>query len=203
MHRNTIITIACAAVCAHGGFAVAQSKAETLNPTQDPGKPRLTAPVVAGDVKQMDATVVGINPVRRLLQLQSNAGRLTTVSVGPDIKGFDKIAIGDEVNAKFTQALAVSVLKGNDIDIRKKIEISATAQNESGAKPAVTTSERTTVVANVWEINQDEGTLSIRGTNGNPVDYQVKDKSTLADLNEDDQIIMSYVEATAVAIEAK
>lgn len=53
--------------------------------------------------------------------------------------------------------------------------------------PAMMAMERTTVVANVFNVDRERGTLTLRGTDGVPVEIRVPDKQTLSQINKDDQ----------------
>ncbi|MGE0315066.1 MAG: hypothetical protein AB7P21_25905 [Lautropia sp.] len=158
------------------------------------------APAVVGSTLSMNGTVESIDTSDRSLKLKTKDGNSLTMHVGDTIRNFDKIKKGDEVAVRYTEAIAVALAKGGSDDIRKRVETMSSAQPEQG-RPGMAATERTTVVANVFEIDKDAGKLTLRGPQGDPVEIRVNDKQSLQDIGKGDQVAISYVEASALAIQ--
>ena len=77
---------------------------------------------------------------------------------------------------RYTEATSLAIAKGgigteSQIgEIRTKVEADAARQAEAGGKPGMSAMERSTLVANVFEIDRERGILTLRGTDGVPVD---------------------------------
>ncbi len=199
MMIRSLLAIGCTAALLHP--ASAESDKARLQSINDPANPVLTAPIMKGDVTDIDARVVAIDPANRLVRLKSDEGRMATVMVGPEIANFDNLTVGDKVNARFTQAMAVALRKNSETDIRQTVESEGASQRRADGKPAIRSMEQKTVVANVFEIRPDDKVITLRGTSGEPVDYQVNDKQVLENIGEGDQVVISYVQASAISIE--
>lgn len=148
----------------------------------------------------LDGEVTAIDRENRLVTLRGDDGEQMTMVVGPDIERFEKLEVGDKVQARYTEAVAVALATGgSEADLRQKIESSAAEQPSSG-KPGLGAVERTTIVANVFEIDKDAGTLTLRGPSGDPVKVRVQDQAALDELEVGNQLVMSYVQASVVSI---
>ena len=192
-----------AAALALAAPALAQQQTATATPAQSAGVVR--GPVVTGQTTVATGKVTSINPARRMLTVQGENGGELSLVVGPDVKNFQNVKLGDRVRVQYTEATALALAenpgKTDDLGaIRTKIEAQAASQ-ASGTKPSMGVTERTTTVANVFEVDRQQGTITLRGTNGVPVEVRVPDKQTLQQIDKNDQVVMSYVEAAAVSIQ--
>jgi len=70
-----------------------------------------TAPGKAGAVQTVNitATITAIDKASRDVTLRGPQGNEMTVTAGAEVKNFDNLKVGDQVEAKFTQALAIAV----------------------------------------------------------------------------------------------
>ncbi len=158
------------------------------------------APAVAGSTLTVNGTVDSIDESNRSVTLETDDGRKLTMNVGAEIQNFDEIKKGDKVAMRYTEAIAVALAKGDGDDVRKRVE-STSARQPTQGRPGITTTERTTIIANVFEIDKDAGRLTLRGPQGDPVDIRVDDKKALNDISKGDQVAISFVEAAVVMIQ--
>jgi Cu/Ag efflux protein CusF len=69
-------------------------------------------PAVAGAAKvSLTAEVVKIDKAKRLVTLKGPKGNEVTVEVDPSVKKFDELKVGDDINATYTEAMAIEVRK--------------------------------------------------------------------------------------------
>ena len=66
-------------------------------------------PLTRSESVEARATVKAIDPATRMVTLESDAG-LIDVQAGPEVKNFDKLAVGDVVKATYTESLAFKVV---------------------------------------------------------------------------------------------
>lgn len=163
-------------------------------------------PTVWVNTNVVRGTVTQIDPGQRMLGARTDDGRTMTLAVGPDVNNFDTLKQGDRIMLRYTEAEAIALAKPTDPgqqtgEIRSRVESFATAQAPQGAaRPVLGATKRTTVVANVLDIDRQQGVLTLRGTGSEPVDVRV-DPKVLEQIGKDDQVVISYIEATAVAIQ--
>jgi hypothetical protein len=68
------------------------------------------AVAVAGTV-EIRAKVTAIDKKDRTVSLQGPEGNTRTIKVDPKVKRFDELAVGDDVVARYTEAIAIAVKK--------------------------------------------------------------------------------------------
>lgn len=196
MKRNSFnLILAALALSSIASAAVAQTATPATTPT-------IVGPVGAVETLAINGKVAAIEPAKRIVTVQGDKGQVLTMHVGPDVKNFDNLKQGDLVAIRYAEARSLAIAKGgiNDSQIRVKVEADA-AKQVSPNMPGMTGMERTTIVANVFNIDRERGVLTLRGTDGVPVDIRVHDKQMLQQINKDDQLIIGYAQAAAIAIE--
>ncbi|HVL59477.1 MAG TPA: hypothetical protein VM491_23540, partial [Burkholderiaceae bacterium] len=212
-HLRTLISVAVAAALTQG-FAAAQQASANGSPNTaraaaatnqgDPSvaqQATITAPVAVGETLIVKGTVEAIDKDKRRVTLKGDDGRTIRMYVGQGIPNFDKIKSGDRVTARFTEAVALSLAEGTGSDIRSRVEAEAGRVAEKG-KPGVQDLERSTIVANVMDVDRNAGSVTLRGVSGEPIRLKVQDKQALKDIDAGDQIVATFVESAAVSIEA-
>ncbi len=177
--------------------------ASSTQPSSERGQTGIIPPSVVGETLVVRGTVDKIDPNRRLATLKGEDGRVVTMRIGPEIRNFENLKIGDTVTATFTEAVVLALAEGADSSgIRTRVEAEAARQSAAGAKPGVRAVERTTIVANVTDVDRSTGKVTLRGPSGDTVTLKVQDKQALQALDKGDQVVASLVEAAAVSIEA-
>lgn len=69
--------------------------------------------MVMVDVVEVLARITGIERSKREVTVTGPLGKSVTLQVPEDVKRFDELKVGDEVNARYTEAFALSVQKAN------------------------------------------------------------------------------------------
>lgn len=168
-------------------------------------------PVVDVDVVSIAGEVTDIDRAERRVAVRGTDGRVATLFVGPGVRNFDNLALGDEVTMNYTEAVSVAIARsGPDgagatdpqaAEIRAKVEADTAGQAAAGGKPGMAAVEETTLVANVFRIDRQRGVLTLRGTDDVPLDVKVPDKAALDDIDVNDQVVIGYREAAVVSIQ--
>lgn len=200
-------------------FAIASTQgagAQQLNGTTNSGQ---DPPPGATRGQQTDALAAGLGNTRvtsgvvesvdadkrRVLVKQANGGTAMIV-MGPNVHNFKNLRQGDRVTIKSSEALALAIAKkeeGETGEIRQRVEANATRQDPPGSKPGLMSMERSTLVANVYQIDRDAGTVTLRGIDGIPVELRVQDVQALQGIGIDDQVVVSYIQATVFSVDAE
>lgn len=210
MDKAILPTALAAALSIGAAQAFAQSQPQTAQqpPSSSAAQGGVKGPLQTVTTATLSGTVSAIDRDHRLVAVQPEQGHPVTIAVGPDIRNFGNLKPGDRVKVTYTEATALALAEGGVGDspgtigeLRTKVESEAARQAPAGGKPGLANVERTTLVANVFDIDRDEGVLTLRGTDGVPVDIRVRDKQALQDIGKDDQLVISYTQAAAVSIE--
>ena len=180
--------------------------AQTPSATSSSANP-IKGPVTELRVVSLNGKVTAIDPVKRQVSVTGDDGGVATLFVGPEIRNFENLKVGDHVTASYTEAHSLAIAKGekgNEAklgELRMKIESQAANQAPAGGKPGLSAMQRTTMVANVFQIDRDRGILTLRGTSGVPVDVHVPDKEMLNQIGINDQLVVGYRHASVVSIQ--
>ncbi|MBA3597241.1 MAG: hypothetical protein H0W40_07675 [Methylibium sp.] len=168
--------------------------------------PKVIGPVVTADVTRIAGKITAIDPAKRVIRVEGDKGRTATIAVGPNVNNFDNLKVGDKAAVRYSQAVAIAIAKdgtGNDYklgEIRTKIQADAARQALPGGKPGLAAVESVTTVANVFQIDREHSILTLRGTDGVPVEVKVPEQA-LQQIKLDDQLVTGYRQAAAIEIE--
>ena len=66
---------------------------------------------IAVEAVDVSATIVAINKKKRTITLKGPDGKKVTTKVDKSVKSFDTLKVGDSINARYTEAIAISVEK--------------------------------------------------------------------------------------------
>ena len=164
---------------------------ETMKATA-PGK------AAAANVVRITASVEEIDAANRTLTLKGPRGRVVTLPVGPQVKNFDQIKVGDLVVVRYLEALTLELKKGG-AGIRERREREDAGTAKPGARPAAAAARQVTVVADVVAVNAKRQTVTLRGPK-QTVDLKVRDPKQLKLIKVGDQVEATYTEAVAVSV---
>lgn len=172
----------------------AQPVAETAVVATEPGAAEAVQTV------RTTASVVGIIPDTRTVSLKRTDGKIVEIHAGEEVKNFDKIRIGDNVTAEYTQALSLELKKGGS-GIRERSEVMDMTSAPIGSPPAGAIGRQVAVLANVVAVDKKDKLVTLRGPDGTLVDLKVSDKDQLNRVKQGDQVQARYTEAIAIAVE--
>jgi Cu/Ag efflux protein CusF len=189
MNRNTLIALAAAAALA--GPAYAQSGGAVV--ATEPGKA-----VIAETVK-VSATITAIDAATRDVTLKGPDGNLVTVTASANVKNFDKLKVGDQVDLQYVEALTLELKKGGGMAVAKTEKSDAVAAKK-GDSPAGAAGRQVTVVADVVAVDPAKQVVTLKGPN-RTVNLRVPDPAQFKNIAKGDQVQATYTQALAVAVE--
>lgn len=145
-------------------------------------------------------TVDSIDAAQRAVTLKSPDGNLKSYKLGPEVKNFDQIKVGDEVKVALAESVAIFVRKSDEPPAAVEMETVQAAPK--GDKPAVVVTDTFEMTAKVEAINYDKRMVTLRGPDGNvktfPVGQRVKN---LNNVKVGDEVVLRLTEALAIAVE--
>jgi Cu/Ag efflux protein CusF len=153
----------------------------------------------AARVVTITASVEAIDAAARTVTLKGPRGNVVTLPLGPQVKNFDQIKVGDMVAVRYYEALSLELKKGGS-GIRERSEREGTASAQPGEQPAAGAARQVTVVADVVAVDPKRQTVTLRGPK-RTVDLRVKDPKQLKLVKVGDQVEATYTEAMAVSVE--
>ena len=189
--QKAVITLALAAAFAVASAASAQTGATMAG----------TAPGKAGVVEtiKVTATITAIDKATRDVTLKGPQGNEIIVTAGPEIKNFDNLKVGDQVNLNYIEALTLELKKGGGM-IVQRTEKAGAAGAKPGEKPAGAVGRQVTVVADVVAVDPAKQTVTLKGPQ-RTVNLRIPDPEQFKRIAKGDQVEATYTQAVALAVE--
>ena len=163
-------------------------------------KPVVIDAAVADNVYQLyEGEVVKVDKKTRTITFKNKEGESKFVA-GPDIKNFDQIKKGDRVNVNYELAVAIELIKTKSDGVRSKTETNTVTKSKSTEKPSETITNKTTIIADIVEVNREKKLVSVKGPSGKITTVTVKNPALLADVQVGEQVKVIYFDAMAASI---
>jgi hypothetical protein len=177
--------------------AIAQTSAAPA-----PNKPMvIDAAVVDNSYSLYEGDVVKVDKKTRTITFKNKEGESKFVA-GPEITNFNQIKKGDHLNVTYQLAVAIELIKTKSDGVRSKVETNTVTTSKANEKPAETIANKTTIVADIVEVNREKKLVSVKGPSGKVTTVTVKNPALLADVNVGEQVKVIYYDAMAASITA-
>jgi len=182
--------IALVAAVAIAGTAVAQTGAVVAG----------TAPGKGGvaEVVKLTATITAIDKASRDVTLKGPQGNEVTLTAGPEVKNFDQMKVGDQVNVEYVQALTLELKKGGGLVVARTEQKGAAAA-KPGEKPAGAAGRQVTIVADVIGVDAAKQSITLKGPK-QTVEMRIQDPEQFKRIAKGDQVEATYTQALAIAV---
>ena len=160
-----------------------------------------TAPGKAGVAQtvKVTATITAIDKATRDVTLKGPQGNEVVVTAGPDVKNFDTMKVGDQVDAQYVEALTLELKKGGGMTVAKS-EQGGVMEAKPGQKPGGVAGRQVTIVADVVDVNPAKQSITLRGPK-RTVELVVPDPAQFKLVAKGDQVEAKYTQALAIAVE--
>ncbi len=147
----------------------------------------------------ISASVEAIDKAQRTVTLKGPKGNVKTVTVGPDVRNFDQIKVGDMVVVRYLESLTLT-LKKDGKEVVSKSEATDAARAKAGEKPGAIAGRQVEVTANVIAVDAASQTVMLKGPQ-RTVDLRIADPKQFALVKVGDQVQATYTEALALSVE--
>ena len=154
---------------------------------------------VAVQTVKATATITAIDKSTRDVTLKGPQGNEVTLTAGADVKNFDAIKAGDQVNAQYVEALTLELKKGGGMAVARTEKTDA-MKAKPGAAPAGAVGRQVTIVADVVAVDPATQVVTLRGPK-RTVDMVVADPEQFKRIAKGDQVEATYTQAVAMALE--
>jgi len=194
--KFTSISLAVAVLMASSSLAIAQTRPTDASAS----KPMvIDAAVVDNRYQLYEGTVLTIDKKTRTITFKNKEGESKFVA-GPEIKNFDQIKKGDQVNVTYELAVAIELIKTKSDGIRSKVETNTVTNSKPTEKPSEVIANKTTIIADIVAVDREKKLVSVKGPSGKITTVSVKNPALLADVNVGEQVKVIYYDAMAASI---
>ena len=191
--KLTQIFLASAAALLCSSAAIAQSGTAENKPMV------IDAAAVDNSYLLYEGSVVKTDKKTRTITFINKEGESKFVA-GPEIKNFDQIKKGDRLSVTYQLAVAIELIKTKSDGVRSKVETNTVTTSKVNEKPAETIANKTTIIADIVEVNREKKLVSVKGPSGKITTVVVKNPALLADVNVGEQVKVIYYDAMAASI---
>src|SRR5437764_13428610 len=148
---------------------------------------------------QVTATIAAIDKATRDVTLKGPQGNEIVVTAGSEVKNFDNMKVGDQVNAQYVEALTVELKKGGGMTVARSDQ-GGVKEAQPGQKPGGIAGRQVTIVADVIDVNPAKQSVTLRGPK-RTVELVVPDPAQFKLIAKGDQVEATYTQALAIAVE--
>jgi hypothetical protein len=171
----------------------------------DETSPAKTAadPLVLDQTEEISATVRQIDKSSRTLLLANDAGDSVPLVVGPEVKNFDQIQVGDRVVVRYYDAIAFEVKPPGQAATATEADV-AEVRAKPGERPAAAVGATVRTSVTIEGVDKSRNTVTFRREDGvlRVIDVvRPESQEFIKHLKPGDQVEVTYTEALAVSVE--
>jgi hypothetical protein len=144
-------------------------------------------------------TIQAIDKANRLVTLRDESGAEDTMQIGPAMKRFDELKVGDKVKISYYESLVFQVRKPGDPI--KTAGDTAKLTPGTGASPSGTLSSQQTTSVEVLAIDQKLPSITVKTADGRTVTRKVDNPKNLEGVKVGDKIDITYTQAAVLSVE--
>ena len=158
------------------------------------------APITKTKSVSATATIQAIDATGRMITLKDESGVEDTYSVGPEVKRFNELKVGDTVKMTYYESVVLVVRKPGEAPVATAGEPAIT--RGTGALPGATMAAQDKTTVTVKAIDPAVPSVTVTTADGRTVTRKIEDKKNIAGLKAGDKIDITYTEALVTSVEA-
>ena len=149
---------------------------------------------------EIQATVTAIDQKTRMVTLKDTDGKETTFYVDQRARNLPQVKVGDVVKITYVEALAWKVNKSHKT-MPSPTEETAAGRTARGEKPGGAVARRITLTASIEAIDLANGTVTLKGPEGNSRTIKARNPDNLKKVKVGDLVDITYAEYVALKVE--
>ena len=123
-----------------------------------------------------------------------------TVRAGPEVKNFDKLKVGDQVDMQYVEALTLELKKGGGMVVGRTEKADAVGAKKGETPGGAIRSSGDAIVADVVAVDPAKQVVTLKGPK-QTVDLRIADPEQFKRIAKGDQVEATFTQAFAVAVE--
>ncbi len=144
------------------------------------------------------ATIQAIDATKRVITIKDEGGVEDTIHVGPEVKRFNELKVGDKIRVRYHESVVLQLLKPGD-PVKGSTDAAA-ATVGTGKSPAVTLATQATATVSVVSVDQKTPSLTVKTSDGRTITRKVEDRKNLEGVKAGDRIDITYTQAAMIDI---
>ena len=154
---------------------------------------RKTDPITA------TVTIQSIDKANRLITIKDESGAEDMMLVGPAMKRFDELKVGDKVKISYQESLVFQVKKPGDPTTTAGDTAKLTPG--TGAAPSGTLSRQLTTSVEVLAIDPKLPSITVKTVDGRTVTRKVDNPKNIEGVKVGDKIEITYTQAAVLSVD--
>ncbi len=146
----------------------------------------------------LTAKIVAIDQSNRIITLQDDQGNVQSIKVGPDVKRFDELKVGETVVFTYLESVATSIVKPGTA--MPTASSSPTVTRFTGEKPGGQITQTVTTTVTVKSIDMATPAITVVTQQGKAVSLLVSDKNNLVGLKVGDIVQLTYTQSLTIQV---
>lgn len=165
------------------------------------GTPERPIMVVAAETSAK-GTVTDVNKLRRTIKVKTEEGSVATIKIGKEVKNFDQVKKGDQVDINYNQETVVALRKtAGPPSTRIGHALITPTKGAPPIAAEVATIETTAVIE---DIDQNSRTVKLRAADGSTRTLKVGEEvQNLDEFKKGDQVAVRTTEGLAVEVQQR
>lgn len=153
---------------------------------------------IPGDKVTATATIEAIDRSTRDVTLKREDGTHVIVQVGPEVKKFDAMKVGDTVTATYYDNIVVRLKEPGE---KAADTETGSVTGTGGTKPGGTAATQRTITATITAIDPSVPSITFTGPNNWVYSSRVQDKDALKKVKVGDRVDITWTEALLISVE--
>ena len=145
------------------------------------------------------ATITAIDPATRSITLRTEKGDEDTFTVGPDVKRFDQLKVGDKIRATYYEAVVFQLRKPGTASGPSGAAVAAGRLKEV---PGGAIGAQQTMTVTVKAVDVKVPSITVTTPDGRTLTRKIGDAKNLEGVSPGDRIDITYTQALVVNAEA-
>src|SRR5262245_60444983 len=156
-------------------------------------------PITRTNTVKGTATIVAIDSTLRVVTLRTSNGEEDSLAVGPDLKRFNELKVGDRINITFVESAVVTVQPPGTAPKPSTLEGGVTPG--SGKSPSATAAAQLTTTVGVKAIDPSVPSITVSTADGRTVTRKIENKKNLEGIKVGDKLDITYTRAVLMSAE--
>lgn len=157
-------------------------------------------PVTRTESIEVKGTIEAIDHTAREITIKDEAGVMDTYAVGPEVKKFDTLKVGDTITARYYAAIAFQLRKpGTPAPAPAADDVKLVPGK--GPKPGGTLSQQKQATVTVKAVDAKAPSITVVTADNRTLTFKVEDPGNLKGVQPGDKIDVTYTEAFMITVQ--
>ncbi len=154
-------------------------------------------PVTRTETSEVTATIEAIDHSARVITLKNQDGEVE-VGVGPEIKRFDELKVGDTITFRYSESVVAAIQKPGAPAAKASDDAKIT--RGTGARPSGTIAQQQKATVTIKAMDPKVPSVSVTTESGHSLSFKVADKKVLEGVKPGDKVEITYTEALMISV---